>query len=36
MVQFNANGLYEFYNLMKNISVAVVKFGKDWAIYIFQ
>lgn len=27
MVEYNANGLYAFYNLMKNLGVATVKFG---------
>jgi len=36
MVQFNANGLYEFYNLMKQITTAVVNFGKDQAIHLIK
>lgn len=27
MVEFNANGLFAFYNLLKNLSVGVMKFG---------
>jgi hypothetical protein len=30
MVEFNANGLYAFFNLMKNLSVATVNFSKEW------
>lgn len=30
MVEFNANGLYGFFQLMKNLSVAGVKFCNEW------
>lgn len=30
MVEFNANGLYAFGGLMKNLSVASFNFGKEW------
>lgn len=36
MVEFNANGLHSFYTLMKNLSVAAVKFGKEWIVYLVQ
>lgn len=30
MVEFNANGLYQFFFLLKKVSVATVDFGKEW------
>lgn len=36
MVEFNANGLHGFYNLMKNLSVAVVRIGKEWLVYLVE
>jgi len=36
MVEFNANGLYGFYNLLKNLSVTTVKFGKEWIVYLVE
>lgn len=35
MVEFNANGLYSFFSLLKNLSVASVKFGKEWLVWLF-
>lgn len=35
MVEFNANGLFAFYTLLKNVSVAGVKFGKEWLVWFF-
>jgi hypothetical protein len=34
MVEFNANGLHAFFTLMKNFSVAMVKFGKEWVVFL--
>ena len=34
MVEFNANGLHAFFSLLKNFSVAGVKFGKEWIVYL--
>ncbi len=36
MVEFNANGLYAFFHLMKNLSVATVKFGKEWVWWLVE
>ena len=36
MVEFNANGLYSFFQLMKNLSVAGVKFGQEWVLWIIH
>jgi len=36
MVEFNANGLYGFYNLLRNLSVTVAKFGKEWIVYLVE
>lgn len=36
MVEFNANGLYSFFGLMKNLSIATVKFGKEWVWWIIE
>ena len=30
MVEFNASGLASFYQTLKNVSIAGVKFGKEW------
>ena len=36
MVEFNANGLYAFFNLMKNLSVATVNFSKEWLWWLIK
>lgn len=36
MVEFNANGLYSFFSLLKNLSVASVKFGKEWIVWLIK
>ncbi len=36
MVEFNANGLFSFFVLMKNISMATVKFGKEWIWWLIE
>ncbi|TNV76421.1 hypothetical protein FGO68_gene4752 [Halteria grandinella] len=36
MVEFNANGLYGFFQLMKNISLAAVKFGNEWLWWLLE
>ena len=36
MVEFNANGLYAFFQLMKTFSVATVKFGKEWVWWLIE
>ena len=33
MVEFNGNGLYAFFTLLKNLSTFLVKFGKDWGVW---
>jgi hypothetical protein len=34
MVEFNAHGLHSFFTLLKNFSVAAVKFSKEWVFYL--
>lgn len=36
MVEFNANGLYGFFQLMKNLSVAGVKFCNEWLWWLIE
>ena len=36
MVEFNANGLYSFFVLMKNLSVATIKFGQEWIWWLLE
>ena len=36
MVEFNANGLAGFFQTLKNVSTAGAKFGKEWAIWLFN
>jgi hypothetical protein len=36
MVKFNATGLHAFYNLLKNLSVTMLKFGKEWLVWIVE
>lgn len=36
MVEFNANGLYAFSQLMKNLSIGAVKFSKEWLWWLIQ
>ena len=35
MVEFNANGLASFWNTLKNVSIAGIKFGKEWSVWLF-
>ena len=34
MVECNANGLAGFYTTLKNVSIAALKFGKEWSVSI--
>ena len=34
MVECNANGLAGFYTTLKNVSIAALKFGKEWSVTI--
>ena len=34
MVEYNASGLAGFYATLKNLSVAVLKYGKEWSLKI--
>ena len=36
MVEFNAHGLAAFFLTLKNVSMAAFKYGKEWAIWLFQ
>ena len=36
MVECNAQGLYAFYTLLKNLSVWTVNVGKEWVVCLFQ
>lgn len=36
MVEFNASGLYSFFQLMKNLSLGVVKFGNEWLWWLIE
>ncbi len=36
MVEFNANGIYAFFTLMKNLSVATINFSKEWVWWLIQ
>ena len=34
MVEMNANGLAGFYTTLKNVSIAALKFGKEWSLTV--
>ena len=34
MVEYNAHGLHAFFTLLKNLSLAFVRFMKDWAFWV--
>ena len=34
MVEYNANGLAGFYTTLKNVTLAALKFGKEWSVKI--
>ncbi len=34
MVEYNASGLAGFYATLKNLSVAALKYGKEWSLKI--
>ena len=34
MVEFNANGIYSFFHLMKNLSMATINFSKEWVWWL--
>jgi hypothetical protein len=36
MVEFNANGLYGFFTLMKNMTMATIKFGNEWIWWLLE
>ena len=36
MVEYNAQGLHSFFTLIKNLSVSLSKFGKEWLVYLFH
>ena len=36
MVEFNANGLYSFFQLMKNLGAATIKFGNEWLWWLIE
>ena len=36
MVEFNANGLYSFGLLLKNLSTATVNFGREWLWWLVE
>ena len=35
MVEFNAQGLAGFWNTLKNVSIAGLKFGREWSEWLF-
>ena len=35
MVEFNANGLAGFWHTLKNVSIAGIKFGREWSVWFF-
>ena len=35
MVEFNANGLAGFWTTLKNVSIAGIKFGREWSVWLF-
>lgn len=36
MVEFNANGLYQFFFLLKKIVLATIEFSKEWLWWLVQ
>ena len=36
MVEFYANGLAGFWNTLKNVSIAGIKFGREWSVWLFN
>ena len=36
MVEFNANGLAGFWHTLKNVSIAGIKFGREWSVWLFK